>query len=81
MEDLMKKIQDQASRQSPTDTQWKEDSTLPEYFCGKDGGLQLHKAVAIKEGKRVKKVVCLGGYVDTDLTKHPSHILEFTIPS
>ena len=63
------------------DSTWVEDQSLPEEFCGKDGGLWHHRAVAVQKGNRVSKIICIGGYIDQSWSNHPNHILEFDIPS
>ena len=56
---------------------WTESQRLPRDFYGKGTGLSLHKAIAVKKGNRVSKVICLGGKVGEK--KFSSNLLEFQI--
>ena len=56
---------------------WTEDQRLPEAFCGEKGGLSEHKAVAVKNGRKVAQVFCVGGFVSE--RKFSTHLLEFQI--
>ena len=42
---------------------WTEDQRLPKDLCGDEGGLWDHKAVEIRKGNRVAKIICVGGRV------------------
>ena len=56
---------------------WKESHQIPAEFCGEKGGLSRHKAVAVKKGDRVTKVICVGGFVSKD--QHATQLLEFKV--
>ena len=58
---------------------WTESQRLPPNFYGEGTGLSSHKVVAVRKGKRVSKVICLGGYVFWNEVS--SYLLEFQIKS
>ena len=62
------------------DASWTENRRIPPEFYGEDDGLRWHTAVEVRRGIRVSKVLCFGGYLKHDYTKHPSNIVEFDIP-
>ena len=58
---------------------WTESQRLPWDFYGEGTGLSDHKAVAVRKGKRVSKVICLGGFLGYGMLS--SNLLEFQIRS
>ena len=67
-----------------TTSTWTESQGLPLDFYskgigfyGKGTGLSSHKVVAVRKGKRVSKVICLGGHVGREYFS--SNLLEFQI--
>jgi len=57
---------------------WKEDEPLPAEFGGSGGGLKCHRAVEIPKENGVF-VLCIGGYVDAGLKKHPEHFILYDV--
>jgi len=57
---------------------WKENEPLPAEFGGSGGGLMMHRAVEIPKENGVF-VLCIGGYVDAELKKHPEHFILYDV--
>ena len=56
---------------------WREDQRLPAEVCGEGGGLSEHNAVAVREGNRIAKIVCVGGY--TNFNVFSRQLFEFDV--
>ena len=58
----------------PSET-WKRGQKLPREFCEK--GLDVHATVEVKRGRRVKKLVVIGGWIDDG--KCSDHVLMYDL--
>ena len=53
--------------------EWKEVLSLPEDMTGADGGMHRHQTIHVQVVHGVF-VYCIGGYVDSQMENHPSHL-------
>jgi len=58
--------------------EWKDEESLPSTMVGDEGGLMYHRAVTAQT-EQGKTLLCIGGWIDSAMTKHPSHIAAFRI--